>query len=130
MDTQVAVGAEDVQVVAKPRRRTYTAEYKRRILKEADACTTAGAIGALLRRGGLYSSHLVAWRRARACGELAGLAPKRRGRKPRPVDPRDRIGKKRRPIMSAQCTAGLPRAPIRPARPYRAPAPDARRRAK
>ncbi len=90
MDTQVAVVAEDVQVAAKPRRRTYTAEYKRRLLKEADACTTAGAVGALLRREGLYSSHLVVWRRARARGELAGLAPKTRGRKPTPVDPRDR----------------------------------------
>src|SRR2546426_7779985 len=82
MDAQVAVGAEDVQVAAKPRRRTYTAEYKRRILKEADACTTPGAVGALLRREGLYSSHLVVWRRARGRGELAALTPKQRGRKP------------------------------------------------
>src|SRR5713226_8099275 len=59
MDAQVTVVAEDVQVAAKPRRRTYTAEYKRRILKEADACATPGAVGALLRREGLYSSHLV-----------------------------------------------------------------------
>jgi transposase-like protein len=81
---------EDVQVAAKPRRRTYTAEYKRRILKEADACTTPGAIGALLRREGLYSSNLVEWRRARARGELAALTPRKRGRKPTPVDPRDR----------------------------------------
>ena len=65
MDAQVTVVAEDVQVAAKPRRRTYTAEYKRRILKEADACTTPGAVGALLRREGLYSSHLVEWCRAR-----------------------------------------------------------------
>jgi transposase-like protein len=90
MEAQVAVVAEEVQVVAKPRRRTYTAEYKRRILKAADACTTPGAIGALLRREGLYSSNLVEWRRARARGELAALTPKRRGRKPTPVDPRDR----------------------------------------
>jgi len=84
------VMTEDVQVVAKPRRRVYTAEYKRRILKEADACTTPGAVGAMLRREGLYSSHLVAWRRARQRGELAALTPKTRGRKPTPVDPRDR----------------------------------------
>ena len=90
MDGQTTVGAEDVQVAAKPRRRTYTAEYKRRILKEADACTTPGAVGALLRREGLYSSHLVVWRRARRRGELAALTPKKRGRKPPPVDPRDR----------------------------------------
>ena len=75
---------------AKPKRRTYTAEYKRRILKEADACATPGAVGALLRREGLYSSHLVVWRRARDRGELAGLAPKKRGRKRRPVEARDR----------------------------------------
>ena len=90
MDTQVPVVMEDVQVAAKARRRTYTAEYKRRILKEADTCTTAGAIGALLRREGLYSSHLVVWRRTRGRGELTALAPKKRGRKPTRVDPRDR----------------------------------------
>ena len=90
MDGPVAVVADDVQVVAKPKRRTYTAEYKRRILKEADACATPGAVGALLRREGLYSSHLVVWRRARDRGELAALAPKKRGRKRRPVDARDR----------------------------------------
>src|SRR5499426_2808401 len=90
MDGQVAAVMEDVQVVAKPKRRMYSAEYKRRILKEADACTTPGAIGALLRREGLYSSHLVVWRRARARGELAALTPKKRGRKATPVDPRDR----------------------------------------
>ncbi len=90
MDAQVTSVVEDVQVAAKPQRRTYTAEYKRRILREADACTTPGAVGALLRREGLYSSHLVVWRRARARGELAALAAKKRGRKPTPVDPRDR----------------------------------------
>ena len=93
MDARVDVPgvAAEVHVVAKPQRRSYTAEYKRRILQEADACTTPGAVGALLRREGLYSSHLVEWRRARARGELAALAPKQRGRKPTPVDPRDRI---------------------------------------
>jgi transposase-like protein len=87
---EMAVTPGDVQGVAKPQRRSFTAEYKRRILKEADACTMPGAIGALLRREGLYSSHLVEWRRARARGELAALTPKKRGRKPTPVDPRDR----------------------------------------
>ena len=82
---EVAV-VDDVQVAAKARRRTYTAEYKRRILKEADACTAPGSIGALLRREGLYSSLLVEWRRARGRGELAA---KKRGRPPLPVDPRD-----------------------------------------
>jgi transposase-like protein len=75
MDGQATVVAEDVGVAAKPKRRTYTAEYKRRILKEADACATPGAIGALLRREGLYSSHLLVWRRARKRGELAALTP-------------------------------------------------------
>ena len=87
---EVPMTEEDVQVVAKPRRRVFTAEYKRRILKEADACATPGAVGALLRREGLYSSHLVVWRRARARGERAALAPKKRGWKPTPVDPRAR----------------------------------------
>src|SRR4029453_2334569 len=87
---EMAVTPEDVQVAAKPQRRSFTAEYKRRLLKEADACSTPGAVGALLRREGLYSSHLVEWRRARARGELAALTPKKRGRKPTPVDPRDR----------------------------------------
>ena len=81
MDAKGPVVMEDVQVAAKARRRTYTAEYKRRIVKEADACTTPGAVGALLRREGLFSSHLAAWRGARDRGELAGLAPKKRGRK-------------------------------------------------
>src|SRR5215475_5848977 len=81
---------DDVQVVAKARRRVFPAEYKRRILKAADACESPGAVGALLRREGLYSSHLVVWRRARARGELAALTPRKRGRKARPVDARDR----------------------------------------
>ncbi len=109
MDTQVAIGAEDVQVAAKPRRRTYTAEYKRRILKEVDACSTPGAIGAVLRREGLYSSHLVEWRRARGRGELAALSAKKRGRKPRTVDPRERkIAELERQL--AQMTARAERA--------------------
>jgi hypothetical protein len=68
----------------------FTAEYKRRILKAADGCATPGAVGALLRREGLYSSHLAVWRRARAQGELAALTPKKRGRRGVPVDARDR----------------------------------------
>jgi hypothetical protein len=64
-------------------------EYKRRVVREADACKTAGAVGALLRREGLYSSHLAAWWAARDRGELAGRA-KPRGPAPRVVDPRDK----------------------------------------
>ena len=80
---EMAVTPEDVQA-AKPQRRSFTAEYKRRILKKVDACTTPGAIGALLRREGLYSSHLSKWRQQRAAGQLQGLRPKKRGRKPDP----------------------------------------------
>ncbi len=77
----------EVEVVAKPTRRRFTAEYKRQILREADACTELGAIGALLRREGLYSSNLTTWRAQRERGELAGLTPKQRGPAPRPQHP-------------------------------------------
>jgi transposase-like protein len=70
---------QETEVSTKAQRRQFTAEYKRRVLAEADACTRPGEIGALLRREGLYSSHLVAWRRARDLAGLAGLAPKKRG---------------------------------------------------
>ena len=69
----------DPEVPAHPGRRQFSAAYKQRILREADACPV-GEQGALLRREGLYSSHLVLWRRQRARGELAALAPRRRGR--------------------------------------------------
>jgi transposase-like protein len=69
----------DSEVPANPGRRRFSAAYKQRILREADACPV-GEQGALLRREGLYSSHLVLWRRQRARGELAALAPRRRGR--------------------------------------------------
>ena len=82
--------AVETEVAEKAKRRTFTAEYKRRILREADACSKPGELGALLRSEGLYSSHLAGWRRARRSGEMDGLAPKRRGRKPAPVDPRDK----------------------------------------
>jgi transposase-like protein len=77
-------------VVAKAQRRRFTAEYKRRVVREADRCTTPGAIGALLRREGLYSSHLRTWRAARDRGELDGLAPKKRGPKVNAPDARDK----------------------------------------
>jgi transposase-like protein len=80
----------DVEVVAKAERRRLTADYKRRIVREADHCTKPGEIGALLRREGLYSSLLTTWRAARDRGELAGLAPKKRGPKVMPPDPRDK----------------------------------------
>jgi transposase-like protein len=77
----------DPAVSEKPLRRRFAAEYKLRILQEADRCAEAGQLGALLRREGLYSSHLSTWRRQREAGSLAGLTPKRRGRKPKPNDP-------------------------------------------
>jgi transposase len=70
------------EVVADAKRRTFTAEYKLRILAEADAAASQpGAIGALQRREGLYSSHLVTWRRERQAGILKGLTPHKRGPK-------------------------------------------------
>lgn len=86
----VAGSGESTEVEAKARRRRFTAEYKRLIVREADRCTTAGAIGALLRREGLYSSLLATWRAARDRGELEGLAPKQRGPKAVAPDPRDK----------------------------------------
>jgi transposase len=82
--------AVTTEVVAKAQRRRFTAAEKLRVLREADRCTKPGELGALLRREGLYSSHLSAWRAARQRGELAGLTPRRRGPKAKPVDPRDR----------------------------------------
>ena len=80
----------EVEVLAKPVRRRFTVEYKRQILKEADSSTGSGEVGALLRREGLYSSHLSAWRAARDRGELAGSGRRKRGPSPKPVDPRDK----------------------------------------
>jgi transposase-like protein len=74
----------DTEVLAKPKRRTFSAEYKLRILREADACEGTGSVGALLRREGLYSSHLSDWRRQCDAGQLAALAPRKRGPKARP----------------------------------------------
>jgi transposase len=79
--------AAENQVLEKPNRRRFTAEYKLRILDEADRCVEPGTLGALLRREGLYSSLLSTWRRQREQGSLAGLAPRKRGRKSRPCDP-------------------------------------------
>jgi transposase-like protein len=73
--------APDPEVVAKAQRRKFTAEYKLGIVEEADRVTDPGAIGALLRRERLYSSHLVEWRRLRDAGALGALS-KKRGRKP------------------------------------------------
>jgi transposase len=77
-------GIEDVEVLEKPRRRRFTAEQKLRILAEVDAARPGG-IGAVLRREGLYSSHLITWRSQRDAGVLVGLQPRRRGPRPDPA---------------------------------------------
>src|SRR5438477_13218364 len=84
-----APGGPEIEVTAKATRRRFTVEYKRKIVREADACKTPGTVGALLRREGLYSSHLTTWRTARERGELAGV-PKTRGPVRRVADPHDK----------------------------------------
>ena len=80
----------ETEVVAKAQRRRFTAAEKLRVIEAAERCVKPGELSALLRREGLYSSHLSAWRAARRRGELAGLSPRARGPKAKPVDPRDR----------------------------------------
>ena len=78
----------DPEVPAKAQRRRFSAEYRLRILKQADACKKPGELGALLRREGLYSSLLTNWRRQRERGALREMHGRRRGPTPRSVDPR------------------------------------------
>ena len=80
----------DPEVPAKVQRRRFTAEYRRRIVREADACKKPGELGALLRREGLYASYLTTWRRQREQGELVAGRARKRGPTPTPVDPRVR----------------------------------------
>ena len=82
----LAVGGREAprpnpEVLARAKRRTYTGEYKQQVLAEADAARGSGEIGAVLRRHGLYSSHLTKWRQERKAGILEGLAPQKRGPK-------------------------------------------------
>jgi len=79
----VESSSSEVEVEAKPTRRRYTGEYKLRILREAEVSSGRGELGALLRREGLYSSNLTAWRKQRQRGELEGLS-RRRGPLPKP----------------------------------------------
>ena len=69
-------------MTSRTRRRRFSADYKHRILSEADACTEPGALTKLLQGEGLRASHLHSWRAARERGILAGLEPKKRGPKP------------------------------------------------
>jgi len=71
------VSPSEVEVMAKPSRRRYTAEYKLRVLRQAEGCTGRGELGALLRREGLYFSNLTQWRKQRERGEMGGLSRKR-----------------------------------------------------
>ena len=101
----------DPEVVAKPKRRTYTAEYKQRILAEAEtAAAIPGGVGALLRREGLYSSLLAYWRRERADGIREALTPRKRGPKSKrhPMD--EEIQKLRR--QNARLTEDLRKAEL------------------
>jgi transposase-like protein len=103
---QPAQETQETEVVAMPKRRRFSAEEKLRILKEADACTQPGEQGALLRREGLYSSHLTEWRRARERGELDALEPKKRGPKPAAVNPLEKkVAELSRALAKAEARA-------------------------
>jgi transposase-like protein len=77
----------DPEVSEKKPRRKFTAKYKLQILQEAEACSKPGELGALLRKHGLYSSNLTAWRRQKEDGLLEALSPKKRGRKEKEKNP-------------------------------------------
>jgi transposase len=99
----VLASRPDPEVVAKPKRRTYTAEYKQRILAEAEAAAAIpGGVGALLRREGLYSSLLAYWRRERANGILEALTPQKRG----PKSTRNPYGRGEPEAAPPECTFG------------------------
>ena len=105
----------DPEVVAKPKRRKFTAQYRLRILEEAESCTQPGEVGRLLRREGLYSSHLTEWRRARREGSLQGLTPSKRGQEARRAQPPRARLKKLPPHARGPQWLGLdPRSCTRP----------------
>jgi transposase-like protein len=79
--------AADPEMSERPKRRTFTAQQKLRILEETDRATGSGEVGAILRREGLYSSSLTDWRRQRAAGTLTALTPAKRGPKPEAAHP-------------------------------------------
>jgi len=102
-----AGGVVDPEVVPKAGRRRFNAEYKLSVLRETDGCTGPGQIGTVLRREGLYSSHLANWRQQRDAGLLRALTPRKRGRKP---TPETRIAELER--ANTQLTARLERAEL------------------
>lgn len=87
IERAVAPAPPDPEVPVRQAKRRFTTAYKLEILRRADACTRPGELGALLRKEGLYTSHLVTWRRQRT----QGLTPKKRGRRAATVDPRVKI---------------------------------------
>jgi transposase len=78
--------APSPELTERPQRRQFSAQYKLRIMREADACTEPGTVGALLRREGLYSSHLTAWRKQRDEGARSALSQRRGRRKAHPLE--------------------------------------------
>jgi transposase len=88
------IPAVSTEIAVKPTRRKFTAEYKLKILQETDQCKP-GEVGAVLRREGLFSSQLATWRREREIGLMQGLDPRRRGRKPHPLEAENAQLKKR-----------------------------------
>jgi transposase len=81
---------ENPEVLERPKRRTYSAQEKLRILADLDRCSRSGDVGALLRREGVYSSSITRWRRQRDSGVLHGLSPTKRGPKAAPPTPQDK----------------------------------------
>lgn len=103
--------APNPEVVADAKRRTFTLEYKLRILAEAEAAKgQPGGVGALLRREGLYSSHLTTWRHERDAGVRRALAPKTRGPKPKHDPQQEEMRKLRR--QNEQLTEALRKAEL------------------
>jgi transposase len=88
------IPAVSTEIAVKPTRRKFTAEYKLKILQETDQCKP-GEVGAVLGREGLFSSQLATWRREREIGLMQGLDPRRRGRKPHPLEAENAQLKKR-----------------------------------
>ena len=86
MSNRKETSSRNPEVAEKAKRRRFDAAYKLRVLEEADRCTALGSLGELLRREGLYSSHLASWRQQRELGALDALGPKKRGRKPKRKD--------------------------------------------
>lgn len=84
---QSSSSTPDPEVLEHKPRRRFSAGYKLRILKQYEACTKPGEVGALLRREGLYSSNINTWRRQRDEGELHALSPKKRGRNAKEINP-------------------------------------------